>query len=561
MSTIKNHSHGKNYSHSKDPMTESSLGKSRKWGDADDAVKFEVQKEIVKQATKANLSQRDIANLLALAEVESGFNPDASTTSRKSSASGVFAITDSTAKDAAHRLSGSDRIGEYKVDGSYHRFDTASNVSYGIAVYLDKKKIAGSSDVGEIYKAWNTNPSEYNPLLGRLEKHAALYHKGIEQKVWEHGDLALAKSIGVIEPARHVAHHSHHHAAQHPAHATPHIQADHAEHPAPARHEQVHAQPGHATGQTHTDHTVHHAPAKHTDHAHHAGHHAHAHHHAPAKHTSHAHTEHAAHHTQHEHISHHEHTANATVKTGERNFSHSQDPLTASSLGNSRKWGDASKAVQFEVQKEIIGQATKANLSQHDIANLLALAKVESGFNPDASTPSHKSSASGVFAITDTTAKDAANRLSGSDRIGGYKVDGSYDRFNTASNVSYGIAVYLDKKQIADSPDVGEIYKAWNTNPQEYNPLLGRLQKDAAQYQKDLDNKHWDGPGPAASAKTDNPAGGGASVSATRAEAGQEVSKSDMSMKLGVLSGSDSPSSRLLTAIHEPVAKVTNKPV
>lgn len=255
--------------------------------------------------------------------------------------------------------------------------------------------------------------------------------------------------------------------------------------------------------------------------------------------------------------------------TGKKNFSHNGDPMTPSSLGNSRKWGDANEAVQFAVQKEIVQQAAQANLSQRDTANLLSLAEVESGFNPDAATPQHQSSASGVFAITDTTAADVADRLSGSKRIGGYSVDGPYKRFDTASNISYGIAVYLDKKKVADSPDVGEIYKAWNTNPAEYNKLLGRLEKNATIYQKDLDNKLWDGPGPAAPAKAATPAPASLAV-----KPGGETSKSvsdilsslanpqtpSLDTPLGVLKGNDTPSNRLLSPIPEPVKKDTVKP-
>ncbi|MCH8622278.1 transglycosylase SLT domain-containing protein [Undibacterium sp. TS12] len=262
------------------------------------------------------------------------------------------------------------------------------------------------------------------------------------------------------------------------------------------------------------------------------------------------------------------------------NFSHNGDPLTATSLGDSRAWGDANEHVKFEVQKEIVQQAGKANLSQKDTANLLALAEVESGFNPDAATTSRKSSASGVFAITDSTAKDTAERLSGSKRIGGYEVAGTYDRFNTASNVSYGIAVYLDKKKVAGSDDVGDIYKAWNTNPAEYNKLLTRLDKHATQYEKDLTNKVWDGPGPAAPpdkaskpAATDTPAKTGPAAIKPMTEPPKTVADilsalsalkaptSEGATVLGPLTGSDSPSSRVLNRAQEPVVKTANKPL
>ena len=263
-----------------------------------------------------------------------------------------------------------------------------------------------------------------------------------------------------------------------------------------------------------------------------------------------------------------------------KNYSHNGDPLTADSQGDSRTWGDANDHVKFEVQKEIVQQAGKANLSQKDTANLLALAEVESGFNPDAATTSRKSSASGVFAITDSTAKDAAERLSGSKRIGGYEVVDKYDRFNTASNVSYGIAVYMDKKKVAGSDDVGDIYKAWNTNPAEYNKLLTRLDTHATQYDKDLTNKVWDGPGPAAPVKPAAPAKPGEtaepakSTKPTKEESEAPKKSGDVLLSIPLLNkagqdadknwnmlmGTDSPSNRMMMRVPEPVKKETVKP-
>ncbi len=245
------------------------------------------------------------------------------------------------------------------------------------------------------------------------------------------------------------------------------------------------------------------------------------------------------------------------------NLSKHDIPTTPESLGNSRDWGDANDHVKFEVQKEIIQQATKANLSQHNIANLLALAEVESGFNPDAATTSHISSASGVFAITDQTADDAKTRFGGNKSINGYKIEGEYDRFDPKSNISYGIAVYMDKKRLANSDDIGAIYKTWNTNADETAKYKERLQHHAVQYEKDLKNKVWDSPGPAAPPKVE-------SVLVVKPEAaGKEVvekmfptPKSPLldTGKFDFLSMPDSPSSRILQSTRETVKTDPNRP-
>src|SRR3990172_2399207 len=93
---------------------------------------------------------------------------------------------------------------------------------------------------------------------------------------------------------------------------------------------------------------------------------------------------------------------------------HYNDPLTASSLGNSRNGGDAPLFVKQFIVEEIIQQGREAGLSNKTIANLLAIAKIESGFNPDAAAidPNFdRTSASGVFQITDTTANDMQVRI------------------------------------------------------------------------------------------------------------------------------------------------------
>lgn len=71
-------------------------------------------------------------------------------------------------------------------------------------------------------------------------------------------------------------------------------------------------------------------------------------------------------------------------------------PITNRALsGNTRRWGDADLAVQLEVMKKVLSYSRELPLE--DRALLLAIVRVESGFNPDAAARS--SSAAGIFQI------------------------------------------------------------------------------------------------------------------------------------------------------------------
>jgi hypothetical protein len=178
-SSVKNHK-----SDPMQPRSDGITGLSRGAGDATDSVKQAVINEIINQGRNTfHLGNADIANLLAIAKLESGFNPDAAAASiRKkddpsgpeTSASGIFQVTDSTAADAAKRLSNT-TLDSHVTLGTFNRFDYKSNIQYGIAIYLDKKRVANSSDVFNIYKAWNSNPNEYNKYQTSLRNDDQIY--------------------------------------------------------------------------------------------------------------------------------------------------------------------------------------------------------------------------------------------------------------------------------------------------------------------------------------------------------------------------------------------------
>jgi hypothetical protein len=165
-------------SHYKDPGIK--YGRSREKGAVDADMAEKVIQKIVTQAKAAQrqgvpITQEDIARLIAFADLESGFNPDAA--NKDESPSGVFQIADKTARDVFERLKKyPSLIGGYQVKGtygSYDRFDPDSNIAVGIAVYLDKKRKAGSDDVNRIYKYYNpeATPAEQKALRKLYEKY------------------------------------------------------------------------------------------------------------------------------------------------------------------------------------------------------------------------------------------------------------------------------------------------------------------------------------------------------------------------------------------------------
>lgn len=171
-------------------------GNSRKGDDASVEVKNKVITEICKVAKEARLSNKDIANLLAIAKTESGFNPDAASRHPRSSASGVFQITDETAGDVVSKM-----IKALKNEGleqytsrlqleTYHRFDYQSNIHHGIVVYLEKKRRVRNQayhaaqafarqrgqDASKIEK------QSYDAISDDLESIYEKYHSGLKEK-------------------------------------------------------------------------------------------------------------------------------------------------------------------------------------------------------------------------------------------------------------------------------------------------------------------------------------------------------------------------------------------
>lgn len=101
--------------HYYDPIDRTSgrlAGKSREWGDAPENVKEKVKAMIIQEGQKQGLSKRDIAHLLAIAKVESGFNPDAA--AKNTTASGIGQFIDDTGDD--YGLNNQNRLPKFSIN-------------------------------------------------------------------------------------------------------------------------------------------------------------------------------------------------------------------------------------------------------------------------------------------------------------------------------------------------------------------------------------------------------------------------------------------------------------
>lgn len=128
----------KSYSHYKEPIDHSPgrpAGDSRVWGDASHETQKASIDALMKAANEAKLSNREAAILLAIAKVESGFNPDAAAGS--SSAVGLGQFTKATEKDNG-------------VDPA-HRYDVDTQARALVTLFIKNEARAQSRGQGEEY--------------------------------------------------------------------------------------------------------------------------------------------------------------------------------------------------------------------------------------------------------------------------------------------------------------------------------------------------------------------------------------------------------------------------
>jgi len=164
-------------------------------------------------------------------------------------------------------------------------------------------------------------------------------------------------------------------------------------------------------------------------------------------------------------------------------YSHYEEPVDHKPgrlAGHTRIWGDAPLEVQKQVIDKLIAAAREAGMNARRAALLLATAKIESGFNPDAAAGTTSASSLGQF--VDKTGK-------------AYGLNDS-NRFDTNANVKALLAHFLDNEALAKKrgkPDVW-CYKYHHDGPTaDYGGeglATGKFAALADLYEKALDVGH-----------------------------------------------------------------------
>ena len=121
--------------------------------------------------------------------------------------------------------------------------------------------------------------------------------------------------------------------------------------------------------------------------------------------------------------------------------------------GQSRLWGGAPADTQKQAIDAIIGSAQKQGLTTHETAHALAIANVESGFNPQAAAGT--SSATGLGQFIDKTGN-------------AYGLNDS-NRWDTQAQADALVQHFRDNRDLANKRGVGEeyIYKFHHDGPVE----------------------------------------------------------------------------------------------
>lgn len=127
----------------------------------------------------------------------------------------------------------------------------------------------------------------------------------------------------------------------------------------------------------------------------------------------------------------------------------SDDPTRLS--GNSRIWGDATPEVQSRVIDSLVEAAREAGLDARNTAHVLAIARIESGFNPDAAAGT--TSASGLGQFVDKTGRS-------------YGLNDN-NRFDVDAQASALVAHFIDNRALAErrGQDEAYIYKYHHDGP------------------------------------------------------------------------------------------------
>lgn len=162
----------KPWSHYREPINYNDgglHGESRRWGDASPEVQSRVIDSLIQSSRDAGLSPRETAYVLAIARVESGFNPDAA--AGTTSASGLGQFIDKTGK-------------HYGLNNA-NRFDVDAQSDALVAHFVDNRNLARSRGQGEdyIYKYHHDGPSTDYGGLGLSQRKVAPHLDEYEQFV------------------------------------------------------------------------------------------------------------------------------------------------------------------------------------------------------------------------------------------------------------------------------------------------------------------------------------------------------------------------------------------
>lgn len=128
-----------------------------------------------------------------------------------------------------------------------------------------------------------------------------------------------------------------------------------------------------------------------------------------------------------------------------KSWSHYREPVDRSPdrlAGNSRVWGDASPEVQSRVIDTLIESSRNAGLTPRETAHVIAIARVESGFNPDAAAGT--TSASGLGQFIDKTGRH-------------YDLN-NQNRFSPEAQADALVVHFIDNRNLAMSRGQGEEY-------------------------------------------------------------------------------------------------------
>ncbi|ETC89977.1 peptidoglycan-binding protein [Xanthomonas hortorum] len=184
----------KPWSHYREPIDSADgrlHGESRRWGDASPQTQSRVIDSLIDASQDAGLSSRETAYVLAIARVESGFNPDAAAGTTSASGLGQFI----------------DRTDQYYGVTTANRFDVQTQSQALVQHFIDNRDLARSrgQDEDYIYKYHHDGPSkDYGGLaLSRREiaPHLDNYTQFVEQRLAQTQGNAVDRSAPAAHPA------------------------------------------------------------------------------------------------------------------------------------------------------------------------------------------------------------------------------------------------------------------------------------------------------------------------------------------------------------------------